>query len=290
MRAGIGRRLPAVIAGIGLAAGGAWGLPLGAAQAAQAAMPKPLAGHRIAGYHPRSAFAASPKHLRGPRPAVPGNTGPGSTGPARPVRMTRVQRAESAAMARARLTGRPVVIGAQTTPTVEVQAHPDGLLSMTSNVFPVRVKVRGTWRAINPTLRRTAGGGWAATTASVPVTFSAGGAGPLVTVADPAGQLVALYWPAVLPRPVISGSVATYRNVLPGVDLRMEATGTGYSEALVVRDAAAATRLRSLSYTVRAWQGAHAAPGPGQLARRRRRQDRQAHLRRRQAADVGFEP
>ncbi len=168
-------------------------------------------------------------------------------------------------MTRARLTGRPVVVAEETTPTVEVRARPDGLLAMKSNVFPVRVKVHGVWRAINPVLRRTPGGAWAAAVASVPVTFSGGGSGPLVTVSDSIGQTVSLYWPAALPRPVVSGRVALYRNVLPGVDLRMEATGTGYREALVVRDAAAAAspRLRSVAFLVKAHRGLMLRRGPG---------------------------
>src|SRR5215472_12585871 len=249
--------IAAVIAGLGLALGGAWDLPAQAAIAHKSA--RPIVGHRIAGHRPLSAFTASPKHLRGPhKPVV------GKVRPAKPARPTRVQRAESAAMARARQIGRPVVVAAETTPTVEVSVHPDGLLEMTSNVFPVRVKVHGVWRSINPRLRRTASG-WAAAVASVPVTFSPGGSGPLVTVSNSAGQTVSLYWPAALPRPVVSGSVALYRHVLPGVDLRMEATGTGYQEALVVRDAAAAAnpRLRSLTYLVKAGSGLVLRRGPG---------------------------
>src|SRR5215472_5331785 len=250
--------ITSVVAGLGLALGGAWGLPAQAAVAHKSA--KPIVGHRIAGRRPLSAFTASPKHLRGPRKPAVGKMAP----PARSIRPTRVQRAESAAMSRARRTGRPVVVAAETTPTVEVTAHPNGLLEMTSNVLPVRVKVHGVWRSINPRLRRTATG-WAAAVASVPVTFSPGGTGPLVTVSNSAGQAVSLYWPAALPRPVVSGSVALYRHVLPGVDLRMEATGTGYQEALVVRDAAAAAnpRLRSLTYLVKAGSGLVLRRGPG---------------------------
>ena len=258
-----------MVAGIALATAGAWGLPLGAAQAAKAATtaaatkPKPLVGRRIAGYHPLSAFAASPKHLSGPHKAVVGKSRPAK--PARPVRLTRLQRSESAAMTRARLTGKPVVVTAETTPTVEVEARPGGLLEMKSNVLPVRAKVHGVWRALAPVLRRTATGTWAPTVASVPVRFSPGGTGPLVTVANSAGRTVSLYWPDALPRPLVSGSAALYRDVLPGVDLRMEATGTGYQEALIVRSAAAAAnpRLRSLSYIVKAGGGLVLRRGPG---------------------------
>jgi hypothetical protein len=210
-----------------------------------------------------SAFAANPRHLAGPRKAVAGVAR--LPGPMRPTRPTARQRAEAVAFARARRTGKPVVVAAETTPTVEVQARPDGLLAMKSNVFPVRARVHGVWRAINPVLRRTAGGAWAPTVASGPVAFSAGGAGPLVAVSDSAGQTVSLYWPAALPRPAVSGRVALYRNVLPGVDLRMEATATGYQEALVVRDAAAAAspRLRSVAFLVKAGRGLVLRKGAG---------------------------
>ncbi len=161
-------------------------------------------------------------------------------------------------------TGKPVLVAAETTPTVAVMARPDGLLSMTSNVFPVRAKIRGVWKSINPRLRKTAGGSWSPAVASTPVTFSGGRTGPLVTVADAAGQTVSVYWPAALPRPVINGSIALYRNVLAGVDLRMKATGTGYQETLVVHNATAASdpALRSLSFRVRAGRGLALRRGP----------------------------
>jgi hypothetical protein len=172
-------------------------------------------------------------------------------------------------MSRAMRTGKPVVVAAETTPTVEVMARPSGLLSMTSNVLPVRANVDGVWRKLDANLRRTAGGSWAPAVASVPVRFSDGGRGPLVTVAGQAGQTVAMSWPAALPRPVISGSIALYKNVLPGVDLRMKATGTGYQETLVVRDARAAADpgLRSPAFRVRASKGLLLRRGPhGSLA------------------------
>lgn len=146
-RAGRGlRRLAAVVAGLGLGLGGlsavlgAAGTSVAGALTAAHEAIKPLIGHRVAGYHPRSGFAASPKHLRGPRKAVAGIARPPR--PMRPVRRTALERAE-------------------TTPTVEVEARPNGLLSMTSNVFPVRARVHGEWRALNPVPRRAAGGAWA---------------------------------------------------------------------------------------------------------------------------------
>jgi len=150
-----------------------------------------------------------------------------------------------------------VLVAAETTPTVVVKVHPNGLLSMTSNVYPVRARVHGVWKAIDLRLVRAAAGGWSPSVASMPVTFSGGGSGPLVRVAGPGGRSVSMYWPRPLPRPVISGSVAKYLDVLPGVDLRMKATSTGYQETLIVRDAAAAASpaLRSLSFRLLAGRG-----------------------------------
>lgn len=252
----IGRGLSAVVAGAGLALGGS----LAGSGSQAMAGSKPLVGHRVAGHRPATSFAVGPKHLRGPHRAVAGNARP-----ARPVTLTPDERAESAAMKQSIKTGKPVLVAAETTPTVAVKVHPNGLMSMTSNVYPVRVKVHGTWKPINPRLRKTAAGAWSPALASVPVTFSGGGSGsPLVQVTGPRGQTVSMYWPGTLPRPVISGSVAEYKNVLPGVNLRMKATGTGYQETLIVRDAAAAAspRLRSLTFKLRAGRGLALRHGP----------------------------
>lgn len=78
-----------------------------------------------------------------------------------------------------------------------------------------------------------------------------------------AGRELALTWPDALPAPVLSGATATYRDVLPGVDLRMEAQETGYTQLLVVNSAEAAAnpKLSELRLKLRAGGGKVSVPG-----------------------------
>jgi Concanavalin A-like lectin/glucanases superfamily/OSK domain len=230
----------------------ATGSPAGAAVGGSHDKPSARARvHRVPGLvHPRPVpqRAPGPQHLLGASKAVPGKgaSQPSAHDPA-------VIRADMTAAAQARRTGKSVVVQSETTENTEVLAHPDGELELISNALPVRVRQSGRWIAISTTLRRNRNGSWSAPLTSAPVTFSGGGTGPLVTARDPAsGRWVSVSWPYRLPRPVVSGSVAVYKNVLPGVDLHLQATSTGYQEVLVVHNAAAAAdpRLRSLTFTL----------------------------------------
>jgi hypothetical protein len=96
------------------------------------------------------------------------------------------------------------------------------------------------------------------------VSFSPGGAGPLV-ITRSGGTTVSVSWPGALPAPVIDGAVATYRGVLPGVDLRVSATPDGgFSEVLIVANAAAGRNraLARLSMPVRVTGGSVVAGAP----------------------------
>ncbi|MBB5801014.1 hypothetical protein F4560_000782 [Saccharothrix ecbatanensis] len=44
-----------------------------------------------------------------------------------------------------------------------------------------------------------------------------------------------LGWESDLPEPVVDGATLTYPNVLPDVDLKLEANLKGFSELLVVK-------------------------------------------------------
>jgi hypothetical protein len=74
----------------------------------------------------------------------------------------------------------------------------------------------------------------------LPVEFSNGGTGFAARLRDGDREL-SITWPfGALPRPVLSGAVATYAEVLPGVDLKLTASARGFSQTLVVKSREAA--------------------------------------------------
>ncbi|MTD56100.1 hypothetical protein [Amycolatopsis pithecellobii] len=136
-------------------------------------------------------------------------------------------------------TGKPVEVSAETTPTRQVMANPDRSFTLTSNRVPVRAQKNGTWVPIDTTLHANPDGTLAPAATTENVTFSSGGASPLVTLTNGAASL-SLSWPTSLPTPQVSGPTATYPGVWPGVDLQLTAQADSYSEVLVVHDATAA--------------------------------------------------
>ncbi|GAA1201414.1 VCBS repeat-containing protein [Streptomyces hebeiensis] len=145
---------------------------------------------------------------------------------------------EADALARAQRSGEPVEVVSARTETSEVYAQPGGTLKLTQHTMPVRVKREGAWKAIDTTLA-PAQDRVAPKAAAGHVTFSAGGSEPLVVLRDQ-GRTLSLTWPNALPAPVLEGATATYREVLPGVDLALKADVDGFSQALIVKTAEAA--------------------------------------------------
>ncbi|MGW7584784.1 ricin-type beta-trefoil lectin domain protein [Kitasatospora sp. NPDC054768] len=147
-----------------------------------------------------------------------------------------------AAQAKAKSTGKPVVVDSMTTGGSQTTANPDGTLTTDSSPVVERVKnADGTWRAVDATLRTNTDG--TLTPAAVPsgLTFSGGGSGPLATMATADGKKLSIKAPFTLPKPELSGSSALYRSVLPDVDLELSATPAGgWRQVLIVRTAQAA--------------------------------------------------
>jgi hypothetical protein len=155
---------------------------------------------------------------------------------------------EARAMAQARRTGRPVVVGAAQTPTTTLTANPSGTFTVAVTAQPVRKLVAGGWRPLDATLRKNPDGTISPVRTTTPLVLSGGGQAPLAVMRSGADSL-SLKLPSPLPVPVVAGATATYRNVLPGTDLVVTADlQGGFSDVYVVRDAtaAASSRLASL--------------------------------------------
>ncbi|MCX5129992.1 LamG-like jellyroll fold domain-containing protein [Streptomyces sp. NBC_00347] len=153
---------------------------------------------------------------------------------------TEREQAEDAALAEAKLTGKPVPVPAVTTETDTVVANPDGTLGMTRSVAPVRTKHDGGWVDLDATLVKAADGTLRPKASASSLTLSGGGTGPLATL-DQDGKRLVVSWPDPLPVPVLEESSAVYREVLPGADLKVTAdVGGGISQILIVKSAEAA--------------------------------------------------
>lgn len=174
---------------------------------------------------------------------------------AKTAQKTRVIHAGSEADARAAALheNRPVAIDSLTTPTSQVSVLPDGSSQLVSNSLPVRVEKAGSWVPVDLSL--VAGpDGWLVPKASAaPVRFSTGGSDTLAKVQTDSGAWLGETWSyGKLPQPQVAGAVAMYRDVFPGVDLRLTATAGGMSEVLVINSAAAAANpdLASVQLTM----------------------------------------
>ncbi|MFN2625679.1 MAG: DNRLRE domain-containing protein, partial [Mycobacteriales bacterium] len=68
------------------------------------------------------------------------------------------------------------------------------------------------------------------------ITFSAGGdVDPVASLAT-AGKSLSLRWPGHLPAPTVSGDIATYAGVRPGIDLVLQARRQGFEQSLILRE------------------------------------------------------
>ena len=165
--------------------------------------------------------------------AVVAAAGAQSAGVARPLDSAR-------ASARAASSGHAIPVPGATTATQTLTANPDGTLTLHQSIAPVRKRVGGVWEALDATLKRESDGSVSPATTTSALTLSGGGRGPLATMST-LGTSLSMWLPVTLPAPVLSGRTATYRNVLPGVDVQVRANVQGgFSDVLVVRSAAAA--------------------------------------------------
>ena len=147
----------------------------------------------------------------------------------------------------------PVEVPELTTETRRVLANPDGTFTAEVSAGPARVRRDDGWVKVDPTLVRRSDGSVGPKAVPVGLSFSGGGSGPLASIADEDKSLD-LGWRRALPEPVLSGPTATYPEVLPDVDLVLQAGVEGFSTYLVVKtpEAAANPELAELSFALSA--------------------------------------
>ncbi|MEV6967909.1 LamG-like jellyroll fold domain-containing protein [Hamadaea sp. NPDC051192] len=124
----------------------------------------------------------------------------------------------------------------------QVFATPTGLMDAQVAVEPYWVKnAAGAWVDIDPSFVAQANGSGVSAATIIGITAGAGGQNTFVTATDPGRGSLSLTWPlGALPAPVFSGSVATYPEVRPGVDLAVQAEAVGFSWVLVLKTPEAA--------------------------------------------------
>ncbi|MFI8914501.1 LamG-like jellyroll fold domain-containing protein [Streptomyces sp. NPDC053513] len=160
------------------------------------------------------------------------------------------------ALAEAKKSGERVEVQGERSERTTVFANPDGYtFTLEQSTVPVRVaKPGGGWQTPDATLVRRSDGSIGPKAASAVMTFSRGGSeDPLVSIEEQ-GRSLELDWQGTLPAPVLDGSSAVYREVLPDVDLKVTATVESFQHVLVVKTpkAAANPKLRELTFGLKA--------------------------------------
>ncbi|GAA2885645.1 LamG domain-containing protein [Actinoplanes cyaneus] len=136
---------------------------------------------------------------------------------------------------------RTVEVDGATTATSTLVANANGSFTATESAVPERVRrADGTWAQVDTTLHANGDGTLSPIASPTAVVLSGGGTGPLARVASQGRELVWTWTGVALPKPVTAGPVATYAEVLPGVDLTLHVDEWGFAEVLVVKTAAAA--------------------------------------------------
>jgi hypothetical protein len=155
-------------------------------------------------------------------------------------------------LARAKASGQRVELPELTTPTGQAFVNPNGTMTMEQHVQPVRGRKDGKWVPIDTSLRFN-GPDVVQNAGAVQTAFSAGGSTALVRLTD-GDRYVEMTWPHPLSRPELDKDTALYKEVLPGVDLKLTAVPQGFTKVLVVKDrkAAANPELARLSFGVKA--------------------------------------
>ncbi|MFF5090418.1 DNRLRE domain-containing protein [Streptomyces niveus] len=147
------------------------------------------------------------------------------------------------ALAEAAKAGKRVLVPDETTPTNLTYANTDGTLTSEFTAGPERMEREGKWVDVDATLATTADGGVRAKAHPAGLTLAAGGGTPAKSLRAAQGdtgrdlvtlgtgdEQVTLQWKGGLPKPVLDGTTATYKDAVPGADVIVEATRTGFEQ------------------------------------------------------------
>ncbi|MFH9943384.1 DNRLRE domain-containing protein [Streptomyces murinus] len=148
----------------------------------------------------------------------------------------------------ARLSGKRVEALSERTETSTTWVNPNGSLTTELSAGPVRFKRGGKWVDVDLDLAVRADGSVAPAAhprglvlggkgGSKPASLKAAGkAAPRTLVTLGQGQeQVELRWKGGLPSPVLDGPKATYREAVPGADVVVEATRSGFEQYVTIK-------------------------------------------------------
>ncbi|HBF85303.1 MAG TPA: hypothetical protein DD420_36870 [Streptomyces sp.] len=160
------------------------------------------------------------------------------------------------AISEAKKTGEKVVVTDETTATSYTVANADGTLTTELTSGPERVWRAGKWRKVDVTLTKDTDGtvrskehphglrlaGKGGTKATSLKAAQNSPARDLVTLGSGDGS-VTLQWKGALPEPELDGTRARYHDAVPGADVIVEATRTGFEQFVEITEKPAATNF-----------------------------------------------
>ncbi|MEU5161257.1 DNRLRE domain-containing protein [Streptomyces sp. NPDC020875] len=164
------------------------------------------------------------------------------------------------ALAEAKRTGKKTVVPDETTPTTLTHALPNGSLTTELTAGPARILSGGRWVAVDATLTKDANGQVKSKAHPGGLKLAPGSGTPapslkaartaaardLVTLGSGKGK-VTLQWKGGLPAPHLDGTRATYRDAVPGADVIVQATRTGFEQYVNINERPTS---RDYSYTL----------------------------------------
>ncbi|MEU8224077.1 RHS repeat-associated core domain-containing protein [Kribbella sp. NPDC048915] len=143
------------------------------------------------------------------------------------------------AVVTARSQGSKVEVESLRSETSTTWANPDGTMTTEAHAAPIRFRnASGAWEQVDLTLARAADGTVAPRGHQFGLRLgkrNAAAGGLFASATAGAGRLVEWLAPWKLPEPTLDGTKATYAEVQPGIDLRLDARRSGFETDFIVK-------------------------------------------------------